>query len=111
MFGYGRGFGGGGRRGGRGFGRGFAPGFGRGVGPGRGACVSYYMTHGAWPTWSRRAGGPGYGRYRAAQNVAPETWTGAVNTPTDDVAQLRREVQALQAQIEEALRRLSSQDA
>ncbi len=112
MFGYGRGYGFGRGRG-RGWhaGRGFGRGYGRGFGPGRGACYDYYMTHGTWPAWSRWAGGPGYGRYMAAQNVAPDAWAAPANAPTGEVAQLRQEVHELQAQIEEALQRLSSQGA
>ncbi|MGC9399676.1 MAG: hypothetical protein ACP5HM_11135 [Anaerolineae bacterium] len=102
MFGYGRGYGFGG-----GWGRG---GFGRGFGPGGGACVSYYMTHGTWPAWSRWAGGPGYWRAMVAQNVAPDAWTPPA-APMDEVQQLRQEVQQLRTQIDEALRRLSERSA
>jgi len=110
MFGYGRGFGGWGR--GRSGGRGLGRGFRRGFGPGRGACYNYYITHGTWPVWSRRAGGPGYGRYVVAQNVDPNAWP-AWTAPADapDVEQLRQEVQQLQTEIDEALQRLSEMNA
>lgn len=104
MFGYGRGY-----RFGGGWGRG--RGLGRGFGPGRGACYNHYMTHGTWPAWSRWAGGPGYRRYMAAQDVAPNAWTAPANAPIGEVAQLRQDIQELHAQIDEALQRLSSQSA
>ncbi len=110
MFGYERGFGGGRGRG-RHAGRGFGRGYGRGFGPGRGACYNYYMTRGTWPAWSRWAGGPGYGRYMAAQTVAPNAWTAPADAPTGEVAQLRQEVQELQVQIDEALQHLSDLSA
>lgn len=40
---------------------------GRQMNPQRGQCIAHFQQTGEWPSWSRRAGGPGYWRRMASQ--------------------------------------------
>lgn len=68
------------------------------AGQGRGACFEHYRETGEWPAWSRRGGGPGFGRgaspgWEAAPSEAGADWA------ENSLAALQREVQTLREQV------------
>ena len=87
---------------------------GRGMrGVGRGRCQQIYEETGTGrtgtgPAWSRRAGGPGYWRSRAAG--MPEDWDVGPQEG-GEVARLRQQVDSLHEKIDVLLERLVAADS